>query len=211
MMCVLDHGFIALEEIAGGDAAVVRAARLCWKSEGDGLGPSDAKLIRSLMEKGHGTPFEHTYLRWFVRCPIFVARQWMRHRIGSFNERSLRYTAADMVYYVPRGMPQELLEKYHSQCQAAFGLYKELKEEGVPQEQARGVLPLATYTEFVWSVNARAFMHWLGLRLQPGAQWEHRAYAHAAYEDWKEYMPITAEAFSLHYGLPKEKKDATNR
>lgn len=192
---VLDKGWIRLEDAMGGDAAVVRGARICYQSEG-GNPEADARLIQRLMASrpAHNTVFEHAVFRFGVKCPLFVARQWMRHRICSFNERSLRYCLADREYYIPEGHPEER-EAYVQHMEASFDLYEQLVAAGWKREQARGVLGMAVYTEFIWTVNAWSLMNWLEKRLDRGAQWEHRQYAEAALTIFSEVMPVTAGAF----------------
>ncbi len=191
---VLDKGFIALEEWMGGDAAVIRAARICYQSTAKSP-EADERLIHKLMrsEPKHNTVFEHAVMRWYVRCPILVARQWLRHRICSFNERSLRYCLADRSYYVPADVPDQ--DAYRAHMEASFDLYERLLASGWRREQARAVLGTGVYTEFIWTVNAWSLMNWLTKRLDKAAQWEHRQYALAAYQLWREVMPITASAF----------------
>ncbi len=192
---VLDRGYIELEECMGGDAAVIRAARICYQSTASAPG-ADERLIRKLLrsEPKHNTVFEHAVFRWHVKCPIFVARQWMRHRVGSFNEMSLRYCIAERCYYVPAGVTEE--EAYRAHMEASFDLYERLVAAGWRKEQARGVLGTAVYTEFIWTVNAWSLMNWLTKRLDKGAQWEHRQYALAALDVWRQAMPVTAEAYA---------------
>jgi len=223
---VLDHGYIELVDSSmAKDSICVAAARICYQSEADN-GVKDESLITRLMSGQHGTPFEHAVMRWHVKCPLFVARQWMRHRMGSYNEKSLRYCTADREYYVPKSnggqfrvrpnLYSELrmerydgaewigadidIEKYALQCEASFDTYNRLVDAGWPREQARGVLPMSVYTEFVWTVNARSLMNWLSQRLAKDAQWEHRQYAAEALAMWEERMPITAGAFIKHGG-----------
>ena len=192
-LAVLDQGFIELEEWMGGDAAVIRAARICYQSTARSPG-ADERLVRKLLESEpkHNTVFEHSVYRWHIRCPIFVARQWMRHRIGSFNEMSMRYCIAERAYYVPEGVPQQ--DAYRAHMEASFDLYERLLAAGWRKEQARAVLGTGVYTEFIWTVNAWSFMNWLTKRLDKGAQWEHRQYAQAAFRLWRQVMPVTAEA-----------------
>jgi thymidylate synthase (FAD) len=187
----------------GGDAAVIRGARICYGSESSGP-DADARLIQRLMrsEPKHNTVFEHAVFRWGVKCPIFVARQWMRHRIGSFNERSLRYCVASREYYVPSLSTEgdqtgeaALLADYTRQMEASLDLYEKLVAAGWRKEQARSVLGLGTYTEFIWTVNAWSLMNWLTKRLHKSAQWEHRQYALAVLQLYEEAMPVTAGAF----------------
>jgi len=174
---------------------VVRGARICYQSEG-GNPEADARLIQRLMASrpAHNTVFEHAVFRFGVKCPLFVARQWMRHRICSFNERSLRYCLADREYYIPEGHPEER-EAYVQHMEASFDLYEQLVAAGWKREQARGVLGMAVYTEFIWTVNAWSLMNWLEKRLDRGAQWEHRQYAEEALTIFSEVMPVTAGAF----------------
>lgn len=192
---VLDKGFIELEEWMGGDAAVIRAARICYQSTAKAPG-ADERLIRRELrrEPKVNTIFEHAVFRWHIKCPIFVARQWMRHRIGSFNELSLRYCIAERLYYVPAGATDT--DAYRAHMEASFDLYERLVAAGWRKEQARGVLGTAIYTEFIWTVNAWSLMNWLSKRLDKAAQWEHRQYALAALEIWREVMPVTANAFA---------------
>ncbi|MDI7275616.1 MAG: FAD-dependent thymidylate synthase [Anaerolineae bacterium] len=191
---VLDKGFIELEEWMGGDAAVARAARICYQSEARSPG-ADERLIRRELKREPkvNTIFEHAVLRWHVRCPIFVARQWIRHRIGSFNELSLRFCVAERAYYVPAD--EAGVEEYRAHMEASFDLYERLVAAGWKKERARAVLGTGVYTEFIWTVNAWSFMNWLTKRLDRAAQWEHRQYAQAAYRIWRGIMPVTASAF----------------
>ncbi|HOG45791.1 MAG TPA: FAD-dependent thymidylate synthase [Anaerolineae bacterium] len=192
---VLDQGYIELEEWMGGDEAVIRAARICYQSAAKTPG-ADERLIRKLLqsEPKHNTVFEHAVFRWHIKCPIFVARQWMRHRVGSFNELSLRYCIADRCYYVPAGVSE--VAAYRAHMEASFDLYERLVAAGWRKEQARGVLGTAIYTEFIWTINAWSLMNWLTKRLDKAAQWEHRQYALAALSIWREVMPVTANAFA---------------
>lgn len=191
---VLDKGYVQIEEYMGGDAAVVRGARICYQSVAHDP-QADARLIRRLMasEPKHNTVFEHSVFRFGVKCPIFVARQWLRHRIGTFNEKSLRYCTADREYYVPRDEPN--LESYVQHMEASFDLYEKLVAAGWRKERARGVLGTAVYTEFIWTVNFWSLANWLNKRLDPASQWEHRQYAHAILHMVAQVMPISTSAF----------------
>jgi thymidylate synthase (FAD) len=191
---VLDKGWVQLEECMGGDEAVIRGARICYQSHAQSP-EDDVRLIRRLMksEPKHNTVFEHAVFRWGVKCPIFVARQWMRHRIGSFNEKSLRYCAASREYYVPVDEPHT--DEYIRHMEAGFDLYEKLIAAGWKKERARAVLGLGVYTEFIWTVNAWSLMNWLTKRIHPSAQWEHRQYALSVLQLYEEAMPITAQAF----------------
>ncbi len=191
---VLDKGWLQLEDMMGGDAAVIRGARICYQSTARNAS-ADVRLIERLMAATpkHNTVFEHAVFRFGCKCPLFVARQWMRHRICTFNEKSLRYCIADREYYVPERV--EGREAYCDHMEASFDLYTRLVEQGWPKEQARGVLGTAVYTEFIWTVNAWSFMNWLEKRVDPGAQAEHSAYAEAGLRLFAQAMPVTAHAF----------------
>ncbi len=162
------------------------------------------------------TPFEHNSFRFHIRCPIFVAREWFRHRIGSFNEFSMRYAKATDDFYIPDaddvrsqvGKPgaysfepvePELAERTREELQAVYDLayatYTRLVEEGVARELARSVIPVGAYTEFYWTVNARALMNFVSLRAAETAQREIRRYADACEQFLAERMPITHAAF----------------
>lgn len=198
------------------DLSVVNAARVSFARRREDVDDADAGLIRFLMRDRHGTPFEHNAFRFHIRCPIFVAREWFRHRIGSFNEFSMRYAKATDDFYVPDaddvrsqvGKPgaysfepvdPELAERTREELQAvydtAYATYTRLVEQGVARELARSVLPVGAYTEFYWTVNARALMNFVSLRAAETAQREIRRYAEACESFLAEQMPITHAAF----------------
>jgi thymidylate synthase (FAD) len=213
---VLDHGFVRLDAAMADDLSVVNAARVSFARRKEAMDESDEGLVRFLMRDRHGTPFEHNAFRFHVRCPIFVAREWFRHRIGSFNEFSMRYAKATDDFYVPDaddvrtqvGKPgaysfepvePELAERTREELRAvyeqAFATYERLVEAGVARELARCVMPVGAYTEFYWTVNARALMNFVSLRAAETAQREIRRYADAVERLFAERMPITHEAF----------------
>jgi len=213
---VLDHGFVRLDDAMADDLSVVNGARVSFARHKDELDDSDQGLIRFLMRERHGTPFEHNAFRFHVRCPIFVAREWFRHRVGSFNEFSLRYARATDDFYVPEpedvrtqiGKPgaysfepvsDELAETTREELravyEAAYRTYEQLVERGVARELARSVLPVGAYTEFYWTVNARSLMNFLSLRNSETAQREIRRYAEACERFLEEQMPVTYAAF----------------
>jgi thymidylate synthase (FAD) len=169
------------------------------------------------------TPFEHNAFRFHVRCPLFVAREWFRHRWGSFNEFSLRYARASDDFYVPEaedvrtqvGKPgaysfepvdSDVAEQTREELQAvyetAFAAYERLVELGVARELARAALPVGAYTEFYWTVNARALMNFLSLRAAEAAQREIRRYAEACERFFAEGMPVTHAAFVASGRVP---------
>ncbi len=213
---VLDHGFVRLDDCMADDLSVVNAARVSFARRKEAMDESDEGLIRFLLREKHGTPFEHNSFRFHVRAPIFVAREWFRHRVGSFNEFSMRYARATDDFYVPEpedvrtqvGKPgsysfepvePELAEATREELRRvydeAYAAYERLVELGVARELARCALPVGAYTEFYWTVNARALMNFLSLRAAETAQREIRRYADACERFFAELMPVTYDAF----------------
>jgi thymidylate synthase (FAD) len=213
---VLDHGFVRLDDAMADDLSVVNGARVSFARRKEEMDEADAGLIRFLMRDRHGTPFEHNAFRFHVRAPIFVAREWFRHRIGSYNEFSMRYAKATDEFYVPDqddvrtqvGKPgsysfervsdevaQTTRDELAAVYAAAYAAYERLVELGVARELARAVMPVGAYTEFYWTVNARALMNFISLRAAETAQREIRKYADAVEVFFAERMPITYEAF----------------
>jgi thymidylate synthase (FAD) len=213
---VLDHGFVRLDGAMADDLSVVNGARVSFARRREEMDESDEGLIRFLMRERHGTPFEHNSFRFHVRTPIFVAREWFRHRIGSFNEFSMRYARATDEFYVPDavdvrtqvGKPgsysfepvgDEIAEATRQKMQAvyetAYLAYEQLVELGVAREIARAVLPVGAYTEFYWTVNARSLMNFISLRNSETAQREIRRYAEACEGFLEKLMPVTYAAF----------------
>jgi thymidylate synthase (FAD) len=213
---VLDHGFVRLDGCMADDLSVVNAARVSFAQRSEELGERDQGLIRFLMRERHGTPFEHNAFRFHIELPIFVMREWARHRMGSFNEWSARYSQLDPEFYVPApedvrtqvGKPGSYsfdtvdpeLAEHTREAQAvvyeqAYATYVDLLERGVAKEVARNVLPVAIYTQFYWTVNARSLMNFLSLRNAVTAQREIRRYADAAERLFAAKMPITHAAF----------------
>ena len=191
---VLNAGYVRLVEYMGGDESVIRNARRCWRSENKSSEESDRNLIRHLLREGHMTPFETIVFTFDVKCPIFVARQWMRHRIGSFNEESLRYCVAERDYFIPHGLNQQQLAFWKMYNDEQFDRYDLLKQT-MPKEQARSILPLGTYTKFYWTVNGRSLMNFLKLRLDKSAQAEIREYAEAILNMVKAVAPVSFTEF----------------
>ena len=213
---MLDHGFVRLDGVMADDLSVVNSARVSFGRRVTELGDADAGLIRFLMRERHGTPFEHNSFRFHIRCPIFVAREWFRHRVGSFNEFSMRYARATDDFYVPEpddvrtqvgkpgaytfepvdpGVAEQTREELRAVYDAAFETYERLVELGVARELARCVLPVGAYTEFYWTINARSLMNFVSLRASETAQREIRRYAEACEVFLAEKMPITHAAF----------------
>ena len=213
---LLDHGFVRLDGAMADDLSVVNAARVSFGRRKEQLDEADEGLIRFLMRDRHGTPFEHNALRFHIRAPIFVAREWFRHRVGSFNEFSMRYAKATDDFYVPEpedvrsqvGKPgaysfepvdEDLAERTREELREiydmAFATYERLVEAGVARELARAVMPVGAYTEFFWTVNARALMNFVSLRAAETAQREIRLYAEAVEQFFAAKMPVTHAAF----------------
>jgi thymidylate synthase (FAD) len=211
---VLDKGFVQLVDFMGGDLAVVRGARVSFGQETKG-DERDRKLINYLMKHEHGTPFEMAIFKFHIKAPIFVARQWFRHRIGSYNEISYRYVEVKDEFYVPQELraqdaknKQASFSGYFSPEQneegralieaanaSAYEKYQQLLNMGVAREVARIVLPVSMYTQFYVAYNARSLMNFVRLRLGEGAQYEIKQYAEAMNQIFKDKMPWTYAAF----------------
>ena len=197
---VLDRGFVRLIDHMGTDLTVVNAARVSFGKRKEAFEPKDAELVEYLAEHEHTAPFRHAYLTFHVKAPIFVFRQWMKHRIASdFNEISGRYVEfPEDEFFVPdafrqqakvnkQGSEGEIDEVHRDQarevflaaCRNSVAEYKKLIAMGVCREQARCILPLGLYSEAYWTVSLQAAAHFLHLRLDSHAQWEIRQYAAA--------------------------------
>ncbi|MCL4361661.1 FAD-dependent thymidylate synthase [Candidatus Dependentiae bacterium] len=189
---------VELVRVSGSDLDVVNAARVSYGKVSTEVTERDRGLISYLVQHEHTSPFEHNQLSFRIKCPLYVARQWMRHRMNSYNEISYRYVKSALEFYIPNKWryqdtknrqgsvgqfdSPEVMEKYQKALDSAKKAYEELLEMGVCREQARGLLPLCTYTEFIFTCNLHSLMHFLRLRLNPGAQWEIRVYAQAMYD-----------------------------
>jgi thymidylate synthase (FAD) len=213
---VLDHGFVRLDDCMADDLAVVNAARVSFAKRVTELGDADRGLVRFLMRERHSTPFEHGVFRFHVKCPIFVAREWMRHRAGSFNEHSARYSELPDEFYVPAaedvrtqvGKPgsysfepvddelaQATRDALEQSYRDAYDTYRGLIDQGVAREVARMALPVGIYTQFHWTLNARSLMNFLSLRNAETAQREIRRFAEAVELHFAAHMPVTHAAF----------------
>ncbi|MFA5160656.1 MAG: FAD-dependent thymidylate synthase [Elusimicrobiales bacterium] len=219
---VLDKGFVRLKDFMGGDLRAAESARVTFGSDSKGE-ERDKKLIEYLLAHAHFTPFEHCVFQFHVKCPIFVARQWMRHRWGSYNEVSARYTEVRDEFYIPQAFraqdtgnkqgsvssekldQEKLLAEYSAAVEASFAAYRKLLASGVAREMARMALPVSQYTQFYWTVNARSLFNFLALRADAHAQLEIRAYADAIINIFRMKMPWTLEAFEkLYLSRPAE-------
>lgn len=196
---VLNCGFVELVDVMGDDYRVLQAARVSTGGQASKSEKEDKGLIRYLYKNEHLSPFEQITLTFHVKAPLFVMRQWMRHRTFSYNEYSARYSKMINEYYVPdsfhkqseknhQGRTQEELdydkyyEDYTDSIEDSFVSYSDFLDDGMAKEQARCVLPLAQYTEVYMTVNLRNLFHFLELRLDSHAQYEIRVYAEAILE-----------------------------
>jgi thymidylate synthase (FAD) len=221
---VLDKGFVKLIDSMGDDKSAVEAARVSFSNhtnkEDRTMTERDKKLASFLMDEGHFTPFEHLIIKVHVKTPIFVARQWFRHRLFSYNEISRRYTSKQAdEFYIPDHIRtqdeinkqgsiktnQKELEKsdialIEASYMRSYQDYKKLLEHGVAREMARMVMPFGQYTEFYMTGNIRSYMNFLNLRADSHAQWEIQEYAKALAEIFKNVYPYTYEYFiKNHY------------
>lgn len=217
---VLDHGLVRLVDWMGSDLSVVRSARVSYDAEwraGEDEG-KDAKLIDYLVRNRHTSPLESVTFTFEVKAPIFVLRQWHRHRTWSFNEVSARYTALPEEFYVPAveqittqstSNKQMRTAEEHTRAEHwrdtlrlanedAFGIYTTMLRDGVPRELARTVLPLATYSHMFASVDLHNLAHFLRLRLHEHAQYEIRVYAQALLDLIEPIVPVTTAALRRH-------------
>lgn len=214
---VLNHGFVRLIDHMGSDLSIVRNARVsydaAWRAGKDK--GSDIKLLNYLYKNGHNTPFEAVTFTFEVKAPIFVFRQWHRHRTGSYNEISARYKELPEEFYVPeldqittqskdnKQMRSNEVNQYSEDIRnfiidsnaRAFIVYKELLSKGCPREIARSVLPVGTYSHMFATVNLHNLMKFLSERLHPHAQYEIRVYAEAILKLIEPVVPETVSIF----------------
>ena len=217
---ILDHGFVSLKDIMGNDVSIEEAARVSYGA-GTRKKSTTRGLIRYLMRHKHTTPFEMVEFKFHICAPLFVARQWMRHRTASINEYSGRYSIIPTMFYCPnrenltkqseennQGRDESLIseENYKRLTNVARTLrssnkflYKSLLEQDVARELARIDLPLSTYTIWYWKVNLHNLFHFLKLRCDEHSQWEIRQYSDTIAGIVKEACPLAFEAW-LDYG-----------
>lgn len=215
---ILDHGEVELLDVMGDDLSVVNAAKVSFAAQVKEIDDSSIGLINYLMKNKHATPFEHVILKFRIKAPIFVTREWMRHRWSSFNEMSMRYHIPPVInFYNPEpknirrqiGKPgaytfeavnDENLEKIVNErldvvYKLANNVYNDLIELGIAKEIARCALPVSQYTEFIWTVNARSLINFITLRNDYNAQYEIKEYAIIIESIFEKIMPITHKAF----------------
>ncbi|WP_291365670.1 FAD-dependent thymidylate synthase [Acetobacter sp. UBA5411] len=216
---VLDHGFVRVIDYMGDDAAIVQAARVSY-GRGTRKVSEDTGLIRYLMRHRHSTPFEMCEIKFHIKLPIFIARQWIRHRTANVNEYSARYSIMDREFYLPS--PEHMAAQSASNRQGrgdvldaetaakvmnllrddairCYDTYENLLDTdngpGLARELARMNLTLNTYTQWYWKVDLHNLMHFLSLRIDPHAQYEIRAYAEVMLSMLEAWVPIAAAAF----------------
>ena len=211
----LDKGFVRLVDSMGGDDAIVQAARVSY-GQGTSKVSQDRGLIRYLMRHRHTTPFEMVEFKFHCKMPIFVARQWVRHRTANINEYSLRYSEArDEFYYpdlrhiqfqstlnkqgrmgdVPKDLKKKVKKYFKEISEKSFLMYSELNEAGIARELARAILPVNLYTEWYWKNDLHNLLHFIGLRSDDHAQYEIRVYSNAMGESVKAVAPFAWEAY----------------
>ncbi|HEV2450166.1 MAG TPA: FAD-dependent thymidylate synthase [Thermoplasmata archaeon] len=212
---VLGHGFVALMDYMGDDAAIVQAARVSY-GKGTKSVRDDRGLIRYLLRHRHTTPFEMVEFKFHARMPIYVARQWIRHRSASVNEYSARYSVVPDEFDLPgpdrvraqstrnrqgRGeaLPEAAVERFRSELgriqQESYAAYQAALEAGVARETARLVLPLSAYTQWYWKIDLWNLFHFLSLRLDPHAQEEIRLFAAEMAALARTVVPVAYDAF----------------
>ncbi len=212
---VLQHGHVILQEVMGSDQTIVQAARTSY-GKGTKTVSEDQGLINYLMRHNHTGPFEMGEMKFHVRCPIYVWRQWIRHRTANVNEYSMRYSEAIDDVEIPQADEWRLQDENNKQgsggvldaassavCTAQINHAANIAKEayqaaiaaGVSREQARIILPLTTYTEAVWKIDVHNLMHFLALRVKPNAQKEIREYATVMAGMFAEHFPMTWSAW----------------
>ena len=215
MVVCLDKGFVRLVDFMGGDDAIVQAARVSY-GQGTSKVSQDRGLIRYLMRHRHTTPFEMVEFKFHCKMPIFVARQWVRHRTANINEYSLRYSEARDEFYipdpkniqfqsalnkqgrsgvVPENLKNKVLKYFKDISERSFEMYQELNEAGIARELARSILPVNIYTEWYWKNDLHNLLHFIGLRSDSHAQYEIRVYSDAMAKFVKKVAPCAWEAY----------------
>jgi thymidylate synthase (FAD) len=211
---ILDHGFVRYIDHMGSDLRIVEAARVSYdsKSKGD---EADKKLLHFLLKNKHTSPFEQCRITFNIRMPIFVMRQFVRHRMQSINEVSARYTVLPDVFYIPEkwraqdnknkqgSLPAELNHLMMSQellaaSKHCYFTYERLLEMGAAKEMARIILPVNIYTEIYTTWDLNNLLKYFSLRDDPHAQWEHQEFARAMKNIVKELFPWTMEAYDIY-------------
>ena len=216
-MPILDHGFIRVVDYMGNDSSIVQAARVSY-GVGTKKAQEDRGLINYLMRHSHTTPFEMCEIKLHVKLPIFVMRQWIRHRTANINEYSARYSILSNEFYVPelsKISPQSKINKQgrsddtmsdetrrsiaeilENSSESAYEKYRYMTEDlSLTRELARTILPVSIYTEMYWKIDLHNLLHFLRLRADSHAQYEIRCYAEKILDIVKTWVPFTYEAF----------------
>lgn len=216
---VLDKGFVRLVDYLGGDARIVQSARVSY-GEGTKTVREDKGLIDYLIRNEHTSPFEQVILTFHCKMPIFVARQWVRHRTARLNEISGRYSIMRDEFYLPEPEQVRLQSKRNKQGRddetvpideaikiianlekeqiETYKHYEEMLERGLARELARVNLPLSLYTEWYWQIDLHNLFHFLRLRMDEHAQYEIRVFAEALAKCAKAVAPFAYESFEEH-------------
>lgn len=190
-------GSVELIDIMGSDDSICDAARVTTSSEGK----DNKGLINYLMKNNHMSPFEFAELQFRITCPIFIARQWFRHRAGSYAEKSMRYDKThEIEYYIPpeERFPDDDLWKESTRYSKNQSTFEELISDNYPSELVRGILPQAMFTTFMFKCNLRNIFNFLEQRLNENAQYEIRELANLVANIVKEKFPLSYEAFEEH-------------
>ncbi len=212
---VLDHGFIRVVDYMGSDSAIVQAARVSYGKETKQISQDEA-LIKYLMRNHHTTPFEMCEMKFHVKLPIFVARQWIRHRTANVNEYSARYSILDNEFYIPRPeqvakqsdnnkqgsgeafdshTSKEIIDSLTNDSNLVYSHYGKFIQQGLAREIARTNLMLNYYTQFYWKIDLHNLLHFLKLRADKHAQYEIRVYAEVMLDIIKKGVPMAYSAF----------------
>lgn len=224
---VLDHGFVRYIDHMGTDLRIVEAARISYASPSKGE-EQDKKLLHYLLKNKHTSPFEQCQITFNIKMPIFVMRQFVRHRMQSLNEVSARYTELPNEFYIPNAWrPQDIKNKQSSidagdwnpfigmeisgrdhvadcskflkrHCEISYKIYQKMLQAGVAREMARMVLPVNIYTEIYTTWDLNNLLKFFALRDDPHAQWEHQQFALAMKQIVTEMFPWTMEAYDLY-------------
>lgn len=212
---VLDHGFIRVVDYMGSDSAIVQAARVSY-GKGTKQISQDESLIKYLMRHHHTTPFEMCEIKFHVKLPIFVARQWIRHRTANVNEYSARYSILDNEFYIPKPeqiakqsdnnkqgsgeafdlyTSKEIIDSLTNDSNLVYSHYDKFIEQELAREIARTNLTLNYYTQFYWKIDLHNLLHFLKLRADKHAQYEIRVYAEVMLDIIKKWVPLAYNAF----------------
>ncbi|QKX01525.1 FAD-dependent thymidylate synthase [Wolbachia endosymbiont of Cruorifilaria tuberocauda] len=212
---VLDHGFIRVIDYMGSDSAILQAARVSY-GKGTKQISQDEALIKYLMRQHHTTPFEMCEIKFHVKLPIFVARQWIRHRTANINEYSARYSILDHEFYIPKleqiakqsdknkqgrgntfdvNISKEIINSLKNDSNLTYSHYEKFIKKGLAREIARTNLMLNYYTQFYWKADLHNLFHFLKLRIDKHAQYEIRVYAEIMLDIIKGWVPLAHSAF----------------